>query len=90
MSLHNLGTVVDGQHHISDTSLGKSLNLVLDHGFVGELDEGLGKSEGLCHGASLVSFHCLYSSGRAKVVVMVVVVVIVQEVADGCRSHPRE
>lgn len=49
VSLHNLGPVVDSQHHISDTSLGKSLNLVLDHRLVGKLDQGLGKSQGLCH-----------------------------------------
>lgn len=50
MCLHNLGAVVDSQHHIGDTSLGKGLNLVLDHGLVGKLDEGFGESQGLCHG----------------------------------------
>lgn len=44
VSLHNLGAVVDSQHHIGDTSLGKGLNLVLDHGLVGKLDKGFGKS----------------------------------------------
>lgn len=49
VSLHNLGPVVDSQHHISDTSLGKSLNLVLDHRLIGKLDKGFGKSQGLRH-----------------------------------------
>lgn len=49
MVLHNLGSVVDSQDHISDTSLGKSLNLVLDHGLVGKLDEGFGESQSLFH-----------------------------------------
>lgn len=51
--LHDLGSVVDSQHDVSDTSLGKGLDLVLDHRLVGKLDKGFGKSQGLwrrrCH-----------------------------------------
>lgn len=42
VTLHNLGAVVDSKHHISNTSLGKSLNLVFNHGLVGKLDQGFG------------------------------------------------
>lgn len=47
VSLHNLRTVVDSQNDIGNTSLGKGLNLVLDHGLVGKLDEGFGQGQGL-------------------------------------------
>lgn len=44
---HDLRTVVDRKDDVGDARLGKSLNLVLDHGLVGELDERLGVGEGL-------------------------------------------
>lgn len=47
VGFHNLWAVVDSQNNVSDASFGKSLNLVLDHGLVGELHEGLGESKGL-------------------------------------------
>jgi len=46
--LHDLRAVVDGKDNISDASLGKSLDLVEDHGLVGELDQWLRQGEGLC------------------------------------------
>lgn len=48
VGLHNLGAIVDSQNNVSDTSLGKGLDLVLDHGLVCELDQRLGESQGLC------------------------------------------
>lgn len=45
--LHHLWPVVDGEHDIGDACLGESLDLVEDHGPVAELDQGLGKGEGL-------------------------------------------
>lgn len=45
--LHNLRAVVDGEHNISNTSISKGLNLVLDHGLVRKLDEGLRQGQGL-------------------------------------------
>lgn len=47
VSFHNLWAVVDSKHNVGDTSVGKGLNLVLDHGLVGEFDEGLGEGQGL-------------------------------------------
>jgi hypothetical protein len=44
---HDLRAVVDGEDDICDTGGCKSLNLVLDHGLVRELDERLGQCEGL-------------------------------------------
>jgi hypothetical protein len=44
---HDLGTVVDGEDNIGDTSSSESLDLVLDHGLVGELNKRLGVCEGL-------------------------------------------
>jgi hypothetical protein len=44
---HDFRAVVDGEHNIGDTSSSKSLDLVLDHGLVGELDKRLGVCEGL-------------------------------------------
>lgn len=52
--LHNLRSVVDGQHNILDTNSGQGLNLVHNHGLVGELDQGLGQSQGLRGEALLV------------------------------------
>jgi hypothetical protein len=45
--LHDLGTIVDGKHNVGDANSSQSLNLVEDHGLVGELDQGLGQSKGL-------------------------------------------
>lgn len=47
MLLHNLGAVVDSEDNISDASSSKSLDLVLNHGLVRELDQGLGEGESL-------------------------------------------
>jgi hypothetical protein len=44
---HDLWPVVDCEHDIRDTGCGESLDLMLDHGSVGELDERLGEGEGL-------------------------------------------
>lgn len=44
---HDLRAVVDRQDNICDASIGKGLDLVLDHGLVRELDERLGIGEGL-------------------------------------------
>ena len=44
---HDLRAVVDGEDNIGDTGSSKSLDLVLDHGLVGELDKRLGVCEGL-------------------------------------------
>jgi hypothetical protein len=45
-SSHNLGTVVDGEDNVGDTSSSKSSNLVLNHGLVGKLDQRFGESKG--------------------------------------------
>jgi hypothetical protein len=44
---HDLWPVVDGQNNVRHACTSKSLNLMLDHGLVGELDERLRVSEGL-------------------------------------------
>ena len=44
---HDLRAVVDREDNICDASIGKGLDLVLDHGLVRELDERLGVGEGL-------------------------------------------
>jgi hypothetical protein len=44
---HDLGAVVDREDDICDTGRSESLDLVLDHGLVGELDERLGQRERL-------------------------------------------
>lgn len=44
---HDLRAVVDSEHDIGNTSSGKSLDLVLDHGLVGELNKRLGVCESL-------------------------------------------
>jgi len=44
---HDLGAVVDGQHHVGDASRRQRLDLVLDHGLVGKLDKRLGVCERL-------------------------------------------
>lgn len=44
---HDLRTVVDGKNDVSDTSLCKGLDLMLDHGLVAKLHQGLRKSQGL-------------------------------------------
>lgn len=46
-TLHDLWPVVHSEHDISDTNSCQCLNLVHDHGLVGELHQGLG------HGKSL-------------------------------------
>lgn len=45
--LHDLWAVVDGENNVCNTSIGKGGDLVLDHGLVGEFDEGLGEGQGL-------------------------------------------
>lgn len=45
--LHDLGAVVDSEDNIGDASSSKGLDLVLNHGLVRELDQGLGEGEGL-------------------------------------------
>lgn len=45
-SSHNLGTVVDGEDNVGDTSGSKGSNLVLNHGLVGKLDQRFGESKG--------------------------------------------
>ncbi len=44
---HDLWPVIDGQHDIRNAGAGKGLNLVLNHGLVGELDERLRVGKGL-------------------------------------------
>ena len=44
---HDLRAVVDSEDNIGDAGRSESLNLVLDHGLVGELDKRLGVCEGL-------------------------------------------
>ena len=44
---HDLRAVVDREDNICDASIGKGLDLVLDHGLVGELNKRLGVCEGL-------------------------------------------
>ena len=44
---HDLWAVVDSEDNICDTGSGKSLDLVLDHGLVGELNKRLWEGEGL-------------------------------------------
>ena len=44
---HDLRAVVDSKDNICDASIGKGLDLMLDHGLVRELDERLGVCEGL-------------------------------------------
>ena len=51
---HDLRTVVDSQDDIRHTCCSESLDLVLDHGLVGELHQWLWESEGL---ASLLDLH---------------------------------
>lgn len=50
---HDLWAVVDGEDDVGDTSSSESLDLVLDHGLVGELHERLGICEGLRLGSAL-------------------------------------
>lgn len=45
--LHDLRAVIDSKHNVSDTSLGKGFNLMLDHGLVAKFDKGFGESQGL-------------------------------------------
>jgi hypothetical protein len=44
---HDLWPVVNGQYNVRHASTGQSLNLVLDHGLVGEFNERLRVCEGL-------------------------------------------
>ena len=46
-TFHDLWPVVHGEDDIGDTNSCQSLNLVHDHGLVGELHKGLGHSQGL-------------------------------------------
>lgn len=91
MGLHNLGPVVHSQNNIGDTSLGKGLDLVLNHRLVGKLDEWFGKSQGLCcRRRWSVPLYSLFKSPLGGREAGDIPVGIVQEVAGGCRSHPRE
>lgn len=45
--LHDLGAVVDGEDDVGDAGGGEGLDLVEDHAFVAELDEGFREGEGL-------------------------------------------
>lgn len=45
--LHNLGAVVDSQDDIRAASSSQGLDLVQNHGLVTELNQRLGKSQGL-------------------------------------------
>jgi hypothetical protein len=49
---HDLWAVVDSEDNIGDTSSGESLDLMLNHGLVGELNERLGVCEGLRPGSA--------------------------------------
>ena len=44
---HDLWAVVDREHNVGNASVGQCLDLMLDHGLVGELNERLGVGEGL-------------------------------------------
>ena len=43
---HDIGAIIDGENDVGDTSSRQRLDLVKDHGSVGEFDEGLRESEG--------------------------------------------
>jgi len=45
--LHGLRLVVDCENNIGDTSFDESFNLMNNHGLVAELNQWLGKSQGL-------------------------------------------
>lgn len=62
---HDLRAVVNSKDNIGDTSGSKGLNLVLDHGLVGELDERLGVGEGLQLGVSIAA-RCFCQRGARK------------------------
>lgn len=67
--LHDLGSIVDSQNDISHTGLGQGLNLVLDHGLVGELNEGLGQGQGLHRwllADQLIVLYCRISRWSAR------------------------
>lgn len=99
MCLHDLRAVVDSKNDVSDTSLSKGLDLMLDHGLVAKLDERLGKGQGLKR-FSFVSLVSAFSIGYCSKCPCLECArqadscqwmwIILQEVGDGCRSHRRE
>lgn len=83
---HDLRAVVDSEDNIGDTSSGKSLDLVLDHGLVGELNERLGVCEGLWWGES-----CSFEARGALLGESIAGVRRgVREASDGYRTLRRE
>lgn len=45
--LHDVWSVIDGEDDVCDAGSCESLDLVKDHGPIGEFDQWLGESEGL-------------------------------------------
>lgn len=61
---HDLGPVVDSQHHVGDTGGSQCLDLMLNHGLVCELDERLWVCEGLQR--ALVVTLCCGCAGQSR------------------------
>ena len=82
---HDLWAVVDSENNIGDAGRSESLDLVLDHGLVGELNKRLGVCEGLrlgqlrrfADGGALVEESTARGGG-------------VQEASDGYQTLRRE
>lgn len=54
---HNIRTIVDSQHNVSNTRSSQALNLMQDHRTISELHQGLGKRQSLIVPASLAKYH---------------------------------
>lgn len=87
MLLHNLRAVVDSKDDIGDARGGEGLDLVLDHGLVGELDERLGEGEGLALRSAwvLLFAQCLAAGGTGDGLLLKAA----RQAGKGQRGHTR-
>lgn len=77
---HDLGAVVDGENNVGDAGCGQALDLVQDHGLVGEFDQRLRQGKGL--GTWSMAVRCFRPGcGRG---------ICIREGASGCQTHRQE
>ena len=77
---HNIRTVVDSQHNVSNTRSSQALNLMQDHRTISEFHQGLGKRQSLIVSASLAKYHAMPSIAGGGI----------PKAVDGCQNLRQE
>lgn len=63
---HNIRTVVDSQHNVSNTRSSQALYLMQDHRAISEFHQGLGKCQSLIVPASLAKYQARRAIDRGE------------------------